>query len=67
MLTKLRQQGATLFDHRSDWTVPGSNTWKDYVSISEVDGAAGPGAVVNNERVTGRIKFPALWLYREGL
>ena len=41
--------------------------WADYVAILEVDTAAGAGAVVHDERVTGRMKFPVRWLRREGL
>ena len=32
--------------------------WTDYVAISEIDTSAGVSAVVNDEHVTGRMKFP---------
>ena len=41
--------------------------WADYVAIREVDTVAGAGAVVHEERLTGRMKFPERWLRREGL
>ena len=39
----------------------------DYVGISELASAAGDGAVVEQERVTGRVKFRRAWLARHGL
>ena len=39
----------------------------DYVGVSELAGAAGGGAVVDHERITGRIKFRREWLARHGL
>ena len=39
----------------------------DYVGVSELASAAGDGAVVEHERVTGRIKFRRAWLARHGL
>ena len=39
----------------------------DYVGVSELASAAGDGAVVDHERVTGRIKFRRAWLDRHGL
>ena len=39
----------------------------DYVGVSELASAAGDGAVVEHERVTGRIKFRGAWLARHGL
>ena len=39
----------------------------DYVGVSEVTTAAGTGATVDTERVTGRMKFPRAWLNRHGL
>ena len=39
----------------------------DYVGVSELAGAAGGGAVVDHERITGRIKFRRAWLTRHGL
>lgn len=39
----------------------------DYVGVSEVTTAAGAGATVDSERVTGRMKFPRAWLNRHGL
>ena len=41
--------------------------WLDHVAIAEIDTRAGAGGVLHDEQVTGRIKFPALWLHREGL
>ena len=39
----------------------------DYVGVSELAGAAGGGAVVEHERITGRVKFRRTWLARHGL
>ena len=39
----------------------------DYVGVSELATAAGGGAVVDDERITGRIKFRRTWLDRHGL
>ena len=39
----------------------------DYVGVCELAGAAGGGAVVEHERVTGRVKFRRGWLARHGL
>ena len=39
----------------------------DYVAISEVDTSAGAGAVVDDEKVTGHMKFPYRWLRNRGL
>ena len=39
----------------------------DYIGVSEFATAAGGGAVVDDERVTGRIKFRRTWLARHGL
>ena len=50
-----------------EWGTTDDDKWNDYVAITEVDTAAGAGAVVHDERITGRMKFPARWLRREGL
>ena len=39
----------------------------DYVGVSELARAAGGGAVVEHERITGRVKFRRTWLARHGL
>ena len=39
----------------------------DYVGVCELAGAAGGGAGVEHDRVTGRIKFRRGWLARHGL
>ena len=39
----------------------------DYVGVCELAGAAGAGAVVEHERVIGRVKFRRGWLARHGL
>ena len=39
----------------------------DFVAIAEVDTSAGAGAVVNDEKVTGHMKFPYRWLHNRGL
>ena len=41
--------------------------WTDYVAISEIDTSAGIGAVVHDEHVTGRMKFPYAWLRQHTL
>ena len=50
-----------------EWGTTEYAKWNDYVAITEVDTAAGAGAVVHDERITGRMKFSARWLRREGL
>ena len=67
MVEKLRDQDQALFEGKAGLATREPNAWRDYVAISEIDTAAGSGAVVHDERITGRIKFPTLWLYREGL
>ena len=37
------------------------------VAISEIDTSAGAGAVANDEKVTGHMKFPSRWLRRRGI
>ena len=39
----------------------------DEVAISEIDTSAGAGAVANDEKVTGHMKFPSRWLRRRGI
>lgn len=39
----------------------------DYVGVHELASAAGDGAVVDHERITGRMKFRRSWLVRHGL
>ena len=39
----------------------------DYVGVSELASAAGGGAVVDHERITGRVKFRREWLACHGL
>ena len=39
----------------------------DYIGVSEIASAAGDGAVVEDERITGRVKFRRSWLVRHGL
>ena len=53
-LEQMQDQGAPLDD-------------ADYVAVSEVTTAAGAGAIIDTERVTGRMKFPRTWLNRHGL
>ena len=45
----------------------GEDDGGDYVGVSELAGAAGGGAVVDDERITGRVKFRREWLARHGL
>ena len=52
-------------DDRSARAGPGDDG--DYIGVSELASAAGGGAVVYDERVTGRIKFRRAWLARHGL
>ena len=47
--------------------VAGAHDGGDYVGVSELAGAAGGGAVVDDERITGRVKFRREWLDRHGL
>ena len=39
----------------------------DHVAISEIDTSAGAGAVVQDEKVTGHMKFPDRWLRNRGM
>ena len=39
----------------------------DYIGVSELASAGGSGAVVEDERVTGRLKFRQAWLAPHGL
>lgn len=65
---QLQKQSQQLFGSAQPGAAPKeSSAWKDYVAITEVDTAAGAGAVLHQERVTGGMKFPVLWLHREGL
>ena len=52
-------------DDRGARTGPADDA--DYVGVSELASAAGGGAVVYDERVTGRVKFRRAWLARHGL
>ena len=45
----------------------GSGDDGDYIGVSEIASAAGSGAVVDDERITGRVKFRRAWLARHGL
>ena len=47
--------------------VAGPHDGGDYVGVSELAAAAGGGAVVDDERITGRVKFRREWLARHGL
>ena len=47
--------------------VPAANDGGDYVGVSELTGAASGGAVVDHERITGRVKFRREWLSRHAL
>ena len=49
------------------WKAEFYRAWEDYVGITEVNTAAGAGAIIHDERITGRMKFPLRWLRREGL
>ena len=57
--------GSRHADDRGTPAGPGDDS--DYVGVSELASAAGGGAVVYDERVTGRIKFRRAWLARYGL
>ena len=52
---ELREKKAEIHDLRAGTASPEPNeeTWTEYVGIVEVDTAAGVGAVVGNEQVTG--------------
>ena len=57
--------GGRQLDDRSARAAPGDDG--DYIGVSELASAAGGGAEVYDERVTGRIKFRRAWLARHGL
>ena len=44
-----------------------AHTEGEYIAIAEVDTSAGAGAVVNDETVTGHMKFPYRWLRNRGM
>ena len=66
MLEQLQTKIARIRDLEEERPELGED-WTDYVAISEVDTSAGPGAVVNDEHVTGRMKFPYVWLRQRTL
>ena len=39
----------------------------DFIGITEIDGSAGPGAVVYHEGISSQAKFPRRWLSERGL
>ena len=47
--------------------MPDADDGGDYVGVSELAGGAGGGTVVDDERITGRVKFRREWLDRHGL
>ena len=57
--------GGGRLDDRRARAGPGDDG--DYIGVSELASAAGGGAEVYDERVTGRIKFRRAWLARHGL
>ena len=67
ILGKLNAQDVRLFGGRAGGVTREDRRWNDFIAIAEVDTAAGTGAVVHDERITGQMKFPARWLRREGL
>ena len=66
---ELRERKAEIHDLRAGTAPPepSEETWTEYVGIVEVDTAAGVGAVVGNEQVTGLAKFSHAWLRSQGL
>ena len=66
---ELREKKAEIHDLRAGTAPaePSEETWTEYVGIVEVDTAAGVGAVVGNEQVTGLAKFSHAWLRSQGL
>ena len=69
LLFELRKQSALLVDMQAEVQEKTGAPWTDFVGIDQVDAAAGTGTVAHDddERVVGRVKFPSLWLRREGL
>ena len=72
---ELGKQSALLVDLQAEiqkrtgdpWTDFVRDPWTDFVGIAQIDAAAGAGTVADDDLVIGRIKFPSLWLRREGL
>ena len=66
---ELRETKAEVHDLRGGTTPlePKEDMWTDYVGVVEVDTAAGVGAVVGDEQVTGLAKFSHAWLRSQGL
>ena len=69
LLNELRRQSARLVDMQAEVQETTGEPWTDFVGIAQIDAAAGAGSVAHGheERVVGRIKFPSVWLRREGL
>ena len=69
ILYELRKKSALLVDMRAEVQRKTGAPWTDFVGIDQIDAAAGTGTVAQDdeERVVGRVKFPSLWLRREGL
>ncbi len=63
----LAASGTRVRDLEEQQTYVGAADDSDYVGVSELAGAAGGGAVVEHERITGRVKFRRAWLARHGL
>lgn len=66
---EMKEKKAEIHDLRAGTAVPepSEERWTEYVGIVEVDTAAGVGAVVGNEQVTGLAKFSHAWLRGQGL
>ena len=66
MVSELQTKGAVIRDLQ-EARPELEEDWTDYVAISEINTSAGVGAVVHDEHVTGRMKFPYRWLSQRSL
>ena len=63
----LKRKIARIRDLEEGHAKPLDENWQEYVGINEINVAAGAGAVVGDEQVKRRIKFPHAWLRKHGL
>lgn len=67
LATELADTATRVRDLEEQQAYVATATDGDYVGVSALASAAGGGAVVDHERITGRVKFRRAWLARHGL
>ena len=63
----LKTKIARIRDLEEGHAKPLDENWQEYVGINEINAAARAGAVVGDEQIRRRIKFPHAWLRKHGL